>query len=100
MRYVDQAAKYVREGGRFASFLDNPNSHRLIELFLHTFPIYRHLSNVSELLLESVHHIFKKWLENNVNHNFHITAVEVALATDWGRLLYASMSYWKYVIDK
>lgn len=89
MRYFDGVKQSVRDSYRFASVLEKPNTHRLIELCMHTVLIYRHLSNESEKVFESIHRKFKKCLEKNVDHNSHIAVDDMALDRDWETLLFA-----------
>jgi len=74
--------------------LDKPNAHRLIELSVHTLPIFDHALNVSEMVMEMAHRIFKEWLEKNTHHDSHISAVELALSRDWSARLYSLIIIW------
>ncbi len=93
--YLESIKIYYLKGGRLASILDKPNAHRLLELAMHTIPMFKHGRNVSELVLEMVHRVFKEWLQNNPNHDAHISAVEIALARDWSARLYALVTIWQ-----
>ena len=94
--YINAMNSYIAKVGRHGHELDKPNAHRLIELCVHTVPIFGHTLLVSELVLEMFHRGFKKWLETNPNHDAHVTAVEVALGRDWGARLYALHMYWSH----
>ena len=92
-KYVDAIGSYISNGGRHGGLLDKPNAHRLLELCAHSIPIFQHASNISELVLESIHQNFMGWLERNSNANAHITAFENAIAKDWSTRLYALFTY-------
>ena len=94
--HLSSVNDYIKHGGRLGKVLDKPNAHRLVELCVHTIPLYGHALFVSELVLEMVHRDFKKWIEKKTNHNSHITAVELSLRRDWGDRLYALYMYWKH----
>jgi len=92
-KYVDAIGNYIANGGRHGGLLDKPNAHRLLELCAHSIPIFKHASNISELVLESIHQNFKGWLERNSHPNSHITALENAIAKYWSTRLYALFIY-------
>lgn len=98
-KYVDEIGEYIANGGRHGSILDKPNVHRLLELCANSIPIFQHATNISELVLESIHQNFKGWLERNSNHNSHITAFDNAIAKDWAIRLYALFNYFMYGTD-
>ena len=74
-KYIHEAGMYILAGGLHGHLLDKPNAHRLLELCAHALPVCQHAANISESVLESVHQIFKGWMEKNSNHDAHITAV-------------------------
>ena len=76
------------------SLLDKPNTHRLLELVMCTFPMYGHGSLCSELLLEHTHQLFKGWLQRNTHPWAHITAMEKALEKDWMSRLSSLHNIW------
>lgn len=100
MRYVDGAAEFVREGGRYASFLDKLSLHRLIYLIVDSVFIQGHVSTVSNVMLASVHQTFKKWSEKTVNQYAQITAVEDETTTDLGIRLFVAMGYRMYINNR
>jgi len=56
--------------------------------------MFQHALNVSELVLEMVHRVFKEWLQSNPNHDAHLSAVDIALARDWSARLYSLYKIW------
>lgn len=93
-KYIASVKSYYSSGGRQKEHLDKPNAHRLIELSVHTIPIFKHALNVSELVLEMAHRISKEWLEHNTSSDSQITAVELAQARDWSTRLLSLYTIW------
>ena len=86
LTYSAACDEVMNDDPAVGSVLDNPNAHRAVELAVHTIPTFGHARNCSELVLESIHHVFKKWLEKNPHQDSHITAFELARryeAKDW-----------------
>lgn len=77
-----------------STVLENPNTHRLIELYVHAIPLFSHISLVFELILETVHRCFKNWQQKNISHHSHIIVVDIALERDWCARLYTLYMYW------
>ena len=87
-RLLEACDRYIRDFGAKGIELDKPNSHRLLELCVHSITTYGHAQVLSELVLERTHRMFKGWLEKNSNPDSHLTAIDNALARDWmGRLI-------------
>ena len=78
--YTSSVNKYLNSCNTQVNFKpDKPNGYRLIELTVHTLPLFGHGLLFSEMIFEMVHFFFKKWLEDNTHPDSHITAVEIAL---------------------
>ena len=75
--------------------LDKPNTHRMLELAFHTIPTFGHARNCTEMILEGMHQVFKKWLQKSTHQNCHISAVERALTGDWAGRLFALFKIWE-----
>ena len=80
LKHCDEILKHDAKAG---AILDKPNAHRAMELAVHTIPTFGHARNCSEMVLESMHQVFKRWLEKNVHDDSHLTAMERALTRDW-----------------
>jgi len=98
----DMAVEYLSECNNFMSTnnllgagLDKPNAHRLLELVFHTIPTFGHARNCTEMVLESLHQVFKKWLPKSTHQNCHISAVERALSCDWAGRVYTLFRIWE-----
>ena len=60
--YTNAINVYYENGEDWASILDKPNAHRLIELAFHTIPMYGHALNDSELVLNNfIEHLKNGW---------------------------------------
>jgi len=76
LRRVDQL---VSASNASADILDKPNLHRLLELVVHTIPMYGHAHNISDLTFEHKHQSLKRahHRANNhekSNHHFSVRA--------------------------
>ena len=59
--YVDQLQVLsARDPERVGRYLNKPNVHRLIELYVHTIPAFGHVRHVQELLFETAHQPLKR----------------------------------------
>ena len=47
----------------YVGILDKPNLHRIIELTMHTIPLYHHTRHVSDLFFEKKHRSLKRSIE-------------------------------------
>ena len=81
--YVKSVDKFCRSFPDLAHLVDKPNTHRLLELSLHTSPLFNHLLYVCELVFESAHQPLKNFLSRNHTLNSHIYSVHLVLARDW-----------------
>ena len=81
--YITLCRTLFRRNVKHRKVLNKPNVHRALELCILTVPSFGHARNCSEMVLESTHRSFKRWLETNTNANAHITAVERTLLRDW-----------------
>lgn len=69
--------------------LDKHNLHRILEVFMHTIPLFGHVSNVGEMVLEAYHKVLKAGCLVNTHEDAHITAVEHSMSKYWNvRVLY------------
>lgn len=86
--YLNHVHDMKRHHREFGEVLDKPNLHRILELCIHTVPLFGHACNVAEMPLESYHRILKDGLRNNTHEDKHISAIEHAVSKDWmSRLL-------------
>ena len=81
--YIKLCRSIFRGRGNLGKELNKPNVHRALELCVLTIPSFGHARNCSEMVLESTHRSFKRWLETNTHANAHITGVERILLKDW-----------------
>jgi len=95
MAYLSACDDVMEDNPTLGAVLDKPNADRAVELAIHTIPTFGHARNCSELVLESMHQVFKKWLETNTHQDSHITAVERALTKDWNGRVYALFKIWE-----
>ena len=73
--YLQECVAVMNLDKTLGAILDKPNAHRAVELAIHTIPTFGHARNCSEMVLESMHQVFKGWLEKNKHQNSHISAV-------------------------
>ena len=67
--------------------LDRPNTHRIIELYRNTIPLFTHVLFCLDMGFERNHQPLKAALLRNTNEDSHISAVYKSLGQDWfGRL--------------
>lgn len=93
--YTNSTARFINNCGENFTFKpDKPNGHRLLELTVHTLPLFGHGLFISELIFELVHFFFKKWLEDNRSPDSHITAVDIALCRSWAMNVYMALLIW------
>ena len=81
--YVKSVDKFCMSFPDLARLVDKPNTHRLLELSLHTIPLFNHLMYVCELVFESAHQPLKFFLSRNTTLNSHIYSVQLIIAKDW-----------------
>lgn len=84
-QYLNEVHELRRLYRDEAAVLDKPNLHRVLELCIHTVPLFGHIRNVREMPLESFHQVMKSGLRNNTRSDKHVTAMEHALCQDWLR---------------
>lgn len=92
--YLSLCDSVMEKDEEAGAILDKPNAHRCLELVIHTIPTFGHARNCSEMVLELMHQVFKRWLERNTHQDSHLTAVERALAKDWMGRVYALYTIW------
>ena len=95
IRYLQECDRLTAEEPHLCALLDKPNAHRAVELALHTIPTFGHARNCSEMVLESMHQVFKRWLEKSTHQDSHLTAVERALARDWSGRVASLFNIWQ-----
>ena len=93
--YSSGVDKHMRQFGDDAVLKDRPNSHRLIELAVHTVPLYGHGRLTSELILELTHAFFKSWFNQNTHNNSHITALNLFISRIWSSNLFVLYQMWQ-----
>ena len=93
--YSSAVIKYINKYTRERNAPDRPNSHRLLELVVHTLPLFGHGRMVSELIMEVVHQTFKSWLDTNTSPDAHITAVDIGLCRHWAFNVYTNYMVYK-----
>ena len=93
--YLDHCEQFFQTDSKAGAILDKPNAHRAVELAVHTIPTFGHARNCSEMVLESMHQVFKRWLEKNSHDDSHITAMERALTRDWMGRVYSLYKIWE-----
>ena len=99
-KYTTAVANHMYKFGDDALLKDKPNSHRLLELVVHTVPVYGHGKFLSELILELTHAFFKTWLKDNTHSNNHITAVDLFLCRAWSMNMFVAYNMWKNGSDR
>ena len=80
--YVKAVDRYAKKNPDLRKEVDQPNTHRLLELTAHTIPQYGHIFFVCELVFEAAHQPLKFFLSRNTTSNSHLFAVHVVLAKD------------------
>ena len=93
--FVNSVDRYVQKNPKLGRFVDRPNTYRLIELTVHTLPLYNHLLYVCELVFEAAHQPLKFLLSRNNTANSHINSVQVILVKDWLQRIWTLWSIWK-----
>ena len=91
--YINCVYEYGLSHASYKRLIDRPNTHRLLELYVHTIPLYGHALLVSEMTIEAAHQPLKSAMSRDNNPHAHISAVQHVLCTDWFRRL-ADM--WKH----
>lgn len=81
--YTTAVYNHMTTYGDNALLKDRPNSHRLIELAVHTLPLFGHGKMVSELVLELAHAFFKSWFKQNTHSSSHLSAVDLFVTRIW-----------------
>ena len=81
--FVKSVESYSSQYPDYAKFVDRPNTHRLLELALHTIPMFDNVNYVCELVFESTHQPLKFFLSRNHTAKSHIYSVQLMLARDW-----------------
>lgn len=93
--YTDEVGKHIRKYGVLSVLSDRPNSHRLLELAVHTIPLFGHGKLTSELVLELTHAFFKSWFKECHHASSHITAVDLFLSRIWSVNVFLLHHMWK-----
>ena len=95
VKFLSTARAMYNEDPVVGSLLDKPIVHRLLELVMHTVPLYGHARMCSEMVLEQAHQQFKSWLQKTTHPTVHLTAMDKAIARDWLWRLCALHETWK-----
>ena len=93
--YTTLVAKTMLHHGTESTLTDRPNSHRLIELAMHTIPLFGHGKIVSELVLELTHAFFKGWFRSNNHCSAHITGIDLFSTRIWSSNVFILHHMWK-----
>ncbi len=93
--YTERVASHMRAHGESALLKDRPNSHRLIELAVHTAPLFGHGKLTSELVLELTHTFFKGWFKENTHSSAHLTALDLFTTRIWSSNVFILYHMWK-----
>ena len=84
----------MKKYGDAAILRDKPNSHRLIELAVHTVPLFGHSRLTSELVLELTHRFFKTYFKQNNHTNTHNTGLNLFTTRVWAADIYILYRMW------
>ena len=87
--FVKSVNRFCSKYPELGSHVDKPNTHRLLELSIHTIPRFNHISYVCELVFESAHQPLKFYLSRNNTLNSHVHSVQLILAKDWLQRVWA-----------
>lgn len=68
--------------------LDRPSTHRLLELYVHTVPLFGHSNFVSDSTFEANHQPLKSTISSNTCNRSYVSAVYQTIAKDWFRRVY------------
>ena len=93
--YNKAVATAMNRNGVDTILKDRPNSHRLLELSLHTLPLFGHGKLFSELVLELAHTYFKGWFRSNTHSNSHITGIDLFLTRIWSSNVFLTYHMWR-----
>ena len=74
---------FSTENCHFASIMDVPNLHRLLELAYHSLPKYGHCRLFSDCLFETKHQPLKKHMLRDKHSTNHIHALETDVMEQW-----------------
>ncbi len=75
---------------------DRPNRNRLIELAVHTVPLFGHGKLTSELVLELTHAFFKAWFKQNTYSFAHLTGLDLFTTRIWSSNVFILYHMWKH----
>lgn len=92
--YSTAVSDHMKKYGDAAILKDKPNSHRLIELAVHTVPLFGHGRLTSELVLELTHRFFKTYFKQNNHTNTHITGLNLFTTRVWAADIYILYRMW------
>ena len=94
--FVKSVDNFTKRYPSLSSHVDRHNVHRLLELTLHTIPLFNHIGYICELVYESAHQPLKYFLSRNHSLNSHLYSVHLILARDWLVRIY---SLWTMYTD-
>ena len=93
--YLQEVKRVCASYPWLKAHIDKPNVHRLLELSVHTLPIFAHVLLIAELVFEGAHQPFKKALGRSSNGNAHIYASHMILSRDWLSRVTHSYALWQ-----
>ena len=86
---------HMQKYGEQALLNDRPNSHRFIELAVHTVPLFGHGKLTSKLVLDLKHTFFKGYFKQNTHSSSHLTAIELFSTRIWCSNVFTLYHLWK-----
>ncbi|MEM1283339.1 MAG: hypothetical protein AAGG81_07280 [Chlamydiota bacterium] len=81
--YVNTVRKLCKKNQIMKMHIDKPNVHRLLELTIHTIPLFSHALFISEMVFEGAHQPLKFSVSRSSNPNAHMYATQLILIRDW-----------------
>jgi len=92
--YVSCVNVMVKNDSKAGPLLDKPNLHRLLELAMHTIPVYGHVHHISDLTYEHKHQSLKRAYHRANNHQKgnHHWAVRMEMYDQWKTRLTSAFS--------
>ena len=63
--------------------IDKSNLHRLLELYSHSLPAFRRITNLQELIFEKAHQPLKRAVQSSIHKCPQLDAMFTTLADDW-----------------
>ena len=95
LMYISKVKHHMQTYGEAALLKDRPNSHRLLQLAVHTVPLFGHGKLTSELVLELTHSFFKGWFKQNTHSSAHISGLDLFTYRMWSSNVFMLHHMWK-----